>query len=323
MRKHLFFCMNKWKKFWFNILHPHGGWLCLFYFVFLLLVITNIYTLIIQAFTIASYILYGVTFICLVYFVYSLVYVWPKIKAWLTKVMKKFKFTTRMVENYSFNTAVFACIGIVFNLGFLIFIGVLAIRTKSIWYGTLTMYYLLLTIMSSVIVTSKAIDAKFKRKPKKAELTAYRWSGIMLLVLTLAFATMVALTFRALNKIPFSGVMIYITAVYTAIKLTLGIVSSLRARFKGDFYAKAVKNINLASAFVSIYSLQVLLLATFASNTFNQTLWNVVTGVVMVILVAALGIYMIINSSIAKYSIKKKRALNIKKLRNESQIVQK
>ena len=311
--------MNKWKKFWFNILHPHGGWLCLFYFVFLLLVITNIYTLIVQSFnTIASYILYGVTFICLVYFIYSLVYVWPKIKAWLTKVMKKFKFTSLMVENYSFNTAVFACIGIVFNLGFLIFMGVLAIRTKSVWYGTLTMYYLLLTIMSSVIVTSKAIDAKLKRKPKKAELTAYRWSGIMLLVLTLAFATMVALTFRALNKIPFSGVMIYITAVYTAIKLTLGIVSSLRARFYGDFYAKAVKNINLASAFVSIYSLQVLLLATFASNTFNQTLWNVVTGVVMVVLVAALGIYMIINSSVAKFNIKKKRALKIKTLQTKN-----
>ena len=237
----------------------------------------------------------------------------------LAKIMKKFKFTTRMVENYSFKTAVFACIGIVFNLGFLIFMGVLAIRTKSIWYGTLTMYYLLLTIMSSVIVTSKAIDAKLKRKPKKAELTAYRWSGIMLLVLTLAFATMVALTFRALNKIPFAGVMIYVTAVYTAIKLTLGIVSSLRARFHGDFYAKAVKNINLASAFVSIYSLQVLLLATFASNTFNQTLWNVVTGVVMVILVAALGIYMIINSGVAKFVIKKKRALKIKEFQTQNE----
>ena len=312
--------MNKWKKFWFNIFHPHGGWLCLFYFVFLMLVIANIYTLVVQTFNpIASYILYGLTFACLVYFVYSLIYVWPKIKTWLNKVMKKFKFTALMVENYSFKTAVFACVGIVFNFGFLIFMGVLAIRTKSIWYGTLTMYYLLLTIMSSVIVTSKAIDAKLKRKPKKAELTAYRWSGIMLLVLTLAFAAMVALTFRALNKIPFAGVMIYVTAVYTAIKLTLGIVSSLRARFEGDFYAKAVKNINLASAFVSIYSLQVLLLATFASNTLNQTLWNVVTGIVMVILVAALGIYMIINSGVAKFSIKKKRALSIKEYKNQQE----
>ena len=312
--------MNKWKRFWFNIFHPHGGWLCIFYFIFLLLVITNIYTIVVQSFnTIVSYILYAVTFICLIYFIYSLVYIWPKLKYWLTKAMKKFKFTSLMVENYSFKTAVFACIGIVFNFGFLIFMGVLAIRTKSIWYGTLTMYYMLLTLMSSVIVTSKAIDAKFKRKPKKAELTAYRWSGIMLLVLTIAFATMVALTFKALNKIPFAGVMIYITAVYTAIKMTLGVVSSLRARFEGDFYAKAVKNINLASAFVSLYSLQVLLLATFASNTFNQTLWNVVTGVVMVILVAALGVYMIINSSIAKYSIKKKRALKIKEFQTQKE----
>ncbi|MBQ3047390.1 MAG: hypothetical protein IJD48_00040, partial [Clostridia bacterium] len=134
--------MSKWKRFWFNITHPHGVWLCLFYFVFLLLVITNIYTLVVQSFNpIASYIIYGITFACLLYFVYSLIYIWPKMKYWLTKVMKKFKFTSLMVENYSFKTAVFACIGIVFNFGFLIFIGVLAIQTKSIWYGTLTMYY--------------------------------------------------------------------------------------------------------------------------------------------------------------------------------------
>jgi len=318
MREHLFFCMNKWKKFWFNIFHPHGGWLCLFYFVFLLLVITNIYTLVVQSFNpIVSYILYGITFACLVYFVYSLIFIWPKMKLGLAKVMKKFKFTALMVENYSFKTAVFACIGIVFNFGFLIFIGVLAIQTKSIWYGTLTMYYMLLTLMSSVIVTSKAIDAKLKRKPKKAELTAYRWSGIMLLILTAALGLMVALTFKALNEIQFAGVMIYVTAAYTAVKLTLGIVSSIRARFEGDYYAKAVKNINLASAFVSLYSLQVLLLATFASNTFNQTLWNVVTGVVMVVLIFTLGIYMIINSTVAKYNIKKKRALKIKEFKEK------
>ena len=130
---------------------------------------------------------------------------------------------------------------------------------------------------------------------------------------------MVALTFRALNEIQFAGVMIYVTAVYTAIKMTLGVVSSLRARFEGDFYAKAVKNINLASAFVSIYSLQVLLLATFASNTFNQTLWNVVTGVVMIVLIFALGIYMIINSTVAKYKIKKKRALKIKAFKEKQE----
>ena len=314
------FYMNKWKRFWYNIFHPHGGWLCLFYFVFLLLVITNIYTLVVQLFNpIASYILYGITFACLLYFIYSLIYIWPKIKCWLTTVMKKFKFTTLMVENYSFKTAVFACIGIVFNFGFLIFIGVLAIQTKSIWYGTLTMYYMLLTLMSSIIVTSKAIDAKLKRRPEKAELTAYKWSGIMLLILTAAFGLMVALTFKALNEIQFAGVMIYVTAVYTIVKMTLGIVSSLRARFEGDYYAKAVKNINLASAFVSLYSLQVLLLATFASNTFNQTLWNVVTGVVMVVLIFALGIYMIINSTVAKYRIKKKRALKIQEFQRKKE----
>jgi len=308
--------MNKWKRFWFNIFHPHGGWLCLFYLGFLMLVLTNIYTLVVQPFNmIASYILYGITSASLVYFIYSLFYVWPKLKYWLAKAMKKFKFTSLMVENYSFKTAVFACIGIVFNIGFLIFMGVLAIRTKSIWYGTLAMYYMLLTVISGINVASKSIDAKLKRKPHKAEITAYRWSGIMLLVLTGAFGLMVALTFRALNEIPFAGVMIYVTAVYTAIKFTLGIVSSIRARFEGDFYAKAVKNINLASALVSLYSLQVLLLTTFAPNTLNQTIWNVTTGIVLVILDGILAIYMIVNSAFAKFSIKKKRAVNIQKHR--------
>ena len=321
MRLHLFFCMNKWKRFWFNIFHPHGGWLCLFYFIFLLLVVVNIYTIVVQPFIpFISYILYGITAVCFIYFLYSIFYICPKISYWVTSTMKKFKFTTLMIENYSFKTAVFACIGIVLNFGFLIFIGVLAIKSKSIWYGTLTMYYMLLTLMSCIIVTSKAIDAKFKRKPKKAELTAYRCTGVLLLILTAAFGLMVALTFKALNEIQFAGVMIYVTAGYTAIKLTLGIISSLRARFEGDYYAKAVKNINLASAFVSLYSLQVLLLATFAPNTVNQTISNVTTGVVMIALVLSLGVYMIINSTVIKFNIKKKRALKIKEYQEQNKI---
>lgn len=304
--------MNKWKKFWNALIHPHGGWLCLFYFVFLCLVILNIYTLVVQPFIpILNIILYSVSAVCMAYFVYSIIYIFPKLKYWLVKAMKKFKFTNKMITSYNFKTVVFTCIGVIINFGFVIFQGVLAIKTKSVWYGSLTIYYLFLTVIGSVIVLSKWINIKLKKQSIKSEVSAYRNSGIMLLVLTIAFAVMVGLTFNALNEIYFAGLMIYVTATFTFFKLLVAILSSIKAKKEGDYYSKAAKNINLATAIISIFSLQVALLEVFGTPDINSTIFNVITGVVIILGVIAMGIYMIVKSFKIKNKYKNKVQIKV------------
>lgn len=293
--------MNKWKRVWNAIIHPHGGVLCLFYLVFLLMLGLVIYTLVFNPIIKPlNYILYAFTFVGLVYFVYSWIYIAPKIKFWFSNSMKKFKFTNKMITNYNFKTAVLACVGILINFGFVIFQAVLAIQTKSFWYATLTIYYLLLTLTGSVLVICQTISSTSKRKSKRFELSVYKYSGVMVLVLTLAFSIMVALTFNALYEVQFAGLMIYVTAIYVTYKLALGIHSSIKAKKKGDYFTKAIKNINLASAIISLFSLQVLLLSEFADETVNVMFFNAITGLAIMIGAISIAVYMIVKALKAK-----------------------
>jgi hypothetical protein len=256
-----------------------------------------------------NYMIYGISGLCFIYFVYSLIYIIPKIKKFLdAKVIHKFKFTKLFATNYGFKTAVFGTISIIFNFGFVILQGVVAIQSKSAWYGILAIYYLILTVIGSVIVLSKFIDTKLKRKPKTSELTVYKMCGIMLIVLTLAFIAMMGLTINSLNEISWAGIMVYFVATFTVYKLVVGIVGSIKAKKQEDYYAKSIRNLNLATAIISIFLMEITMLDAFATETTNVLLFNILTGLGISIAVIFIGIYMIVKSVNVK---RKERAKNM------------
>ena len=272
---------------------PKTWFLVLFYFFFVAIVATTLTLVVVkQEQTIWHYILYVLSAISLAYFIYTIVIFAPKTKRNIIAFLKKFKFTNTMLTSYGYRTIIFGICSFILNILYLIFLGVLAIMSKSIWYGSITIYYLVLSLIKGTILYSK----KRNGDKLKSQINTYRYCGIIFIFLTFAFSGVIVLIYTSNMYFEYAGLMIYAVAAYTFYKLVLAIYNIFKARKQDDLYIQSIRSINLASAFISLIVLQVAMFQAFSPEN-NKSFANGLTGGMVSLILFILGILIIIRAN--------------------------
>lgn len=293
--------MQFFKKIWDKIKQPHGFWLVLFYILFVVAVTGSILLVIfIPNQTIGHYILYAVAGISLAYFVYTIVYFVPIIRRNSINLIQKFKFTNKLYQNHGYRTMLMTLFSFIFNISYVAFVFVLAIMTKSAWYLSITAYYVVLSLMKGNILYSKK---KYNTEFKQAR--AYRFCGIMFMLLMIAFSGEIVLIYTTNMTFEYAGLMIYAVAAYTFYKLTRAIIGAIKARKRDDFYIQGLRNLNLVTALISIIVLQVAMFQAF-SPQHNQSIANGLTGGGVAVIIFVIGILMIRKANKALKELREK-----------------
>ena len=284
--------MNFFKNLWNKIKNPHGIWLVLFYVFFTLVTAgTIVLVCLIQKQTVWHYILYAIAAIMLTYFVYTMVIFVPKMKAGIIRSMQKHKFTNKLLEDYGYRTIVFSVISFILNVAYISFVLVMAIMSRTAWYFTITVYYVVLAFMKGNVFYSKR---KYGTEVKEAK--ALRFSGIMFVLMTIVFSGVIVLIYKANHYFEYAGLLIYAVAAFTFYKLTLGIINIFKARKHDSLYVQNIRNINLANALISIIMLQVALFQAFSPES-NLGFANALTGAGVSAIILFLGILMIVKAN--------------------------
>lgn len=284
--------MDFFKNIWNKIKTPYGIGLALFY-VFFVLVIAGTLTLVILVpkQTILHYILYLFAALALTYFVYTMVIFAPSMKNNTIKLLQKYKFTSKLLEDYGYRTLAFSVISFILNVAFISLILVMAIMSKTAWYFTILIYYIVLAFMKGNVFYSKR---KYNTETKQAR--ALRFSGIMFVVMTVVFSGVIVLIYKANHYFEYAGILIYAVAAFTFYKLTLAIFNIFKAKKQDDLYVENIRNINLASALISIIILQVAMFQAFAPEH-NLGFANALTGAGVSVVILVLGVLMIVKAN--------------------------
>ena len=284
--------MNFLKNIWNKIKTPHGIWLALFYVLFSLITAgTLVLVILVPKQTLLHYLLYVLAALALTYFVYTMVIFAPKIKNNTIRFLQSHKFTNKVLEDYGYRTVVFAVISFIINMAYISLILVMAIMSKTAWYFTITAYYMVLAFMKGNVFYSKR---KYGSEVKQAR--ALRFSGIMFVIITIVFSGVIVLIYKANHYFEYAGILIYAVAAFTFYKLTLAIFNIFKARKQDDLYIENIRNINLASALISIIMLQVAMFQAF-SPEHNLGFANALTGAGVSAIILVLGVLMIIKSN--------------------------
>lgn len=284
--------MNFLKTIWSKIKTPHGIWLALFYVFFALITAgTLVLVILVPKQTLLHYLLYVLAALALTYFVYTMVIFAPKIKNNTIRFLQSHKFTNKVLEDYGYRTVVFAMISFIINMAYISLILVMAIMSKTAWYFTITAYYMVLAFMKGNVFYSKR---KYGSEVKQAR--ALRFSGIMFVIMTIVFSGVIVLIYKANHYFEYAGILIYAVAAFTFYKLTLAIFNIFKARKQDDLYIENIRNINLASALISIIMLQVAMFQAF-SPEHNLGFANALTGAGVSAIILVLGVLMIIKSN--------------------------
>lgn len=284
--------MDFFKKMWNKLKEPKIIWLVLFYVFFAILVAGTIILVVMQdKQTIFHYVLYCFAAICLTYFVYTIVHFSPRMKQFIIKTLKRFKITNTLLENYGYRTLMFSIFSFILNISYVIFLGILGVLSKSVWYISITVYYLILSMMKGNIFYSKR-----KHNTERKQAMAYRYCGIMFIFLTFALSGIVVLIYTSNMYFEYAGLLIYAAAAFVFYKLILSIYNIFKARKQDDLYIQSIRNVNLVSATVSVLVLQVAMFQAF-SPEYNTSVANGLTGGFVSAIILSLGIFMIVKAN--------------------------
>ena len=208
-------------------------------------------------------------------------------------------FTNKVSTDYRYRTIMFTLPGFGLNVVFAVFNGVVAIVSKSGWYGSLAAYYLLLGVMRSGAIGYVRSSSQQESQNTRAgrELKVYRRCGFLLLLMSFALGGSVFLMVREGNGKTYPGILIYAVAAYTFWKIARAIVNVIKARKTKSPLLMILRNIGYTDAFVSLLSLQTAMFAEFSEgeNNYVQPI-NAATGIVVCLMILVMGVYIIHNS---------------------------
>ncbi|MBQ9113514.1 MAG: hypothetical protein IJY05_01170 [Clostridia bacterium] len=247
---------------------------------------------------ILAYALFGIAACSLSYSVYLLIRFAPRVKKGIINWAEKYEFTRSLLRNYGFRTIVLTIGSFALSIAFGIYNGVLGLMMKSIWFGALAAYYILLALLRGSVLTYHR-----KKKTKKHEdsvsmrTRVYRKCGFWLLILNVALSVAIAQMIFSDRKFIYAGWTIYAFAAYAFYKITMSIINLFKARKQTDMTVQAIRNVNLADAAVSILALQTALLGTFSAEGVNVSLFNTLTGIAVSLLSIGIGVEMVVYAN--------------------------
>ena len=173
-----------------------------------------------------------------------------------------------------------ALVSLVFNMVYSAYHIILGITTHSWWLFTIGIYYTILSIVRFVVL---------KHKGKKHFII--RFTGIMLMLLSISLVGTVILAFVKDRGIEFHLIVMLAIAVYAFTKITLATIKWIKARKSKSAKLITLRNISFADAFVSIFSLQRSMLVSFEGmSEIEIRIMNVATGSAVCIIIFLLGL---------------------------------
>ena len=248
-----------------------------------------------------GYVFLGVMAVSVGYCIYGFIKTFPALNERILKWSENKPFWNRVFTEYGFRAILFSVGSFAINLAFAVYNGSVAIVIRSVWFGALAAYYVLLIVLRGIILIYHATRRKAVKAGQTEESTqmkdtrVYRVCGIGLLLLPIALSFAILQMVRANDSFVHTGITIYVYAIYAFYKIIVSIYNFVKTRQSSEMTVRAAKNINLADAFVSILALQTAMFHEFSTkNAIGIATMNAITGAIVCALTAALGIFMII-----------------------------
>lgn len=172
------------------------------------------------------------------------------------------------------------------------------LRYRSVWFGILAFYYILLALMRFLLL--RHVNLTGIGTDLAAELRRYRLCGLILLAMTSVLSGVVVLVVRKNEGFAYAGYLIYIMAMYAFYSVITAVTDVVKYRKFNSPVMSAGKAIKLTAALVSMLSLETAMLNQFGDRADPETFRRVMTamtGGFVCVFVLGMAIFMIVRST--------------------------
>lgn len=210
------------------------------------------------------------------------------------------KFTRTFIHDMSFRGTVSMYQGLAVNTVFAVFKLVTAFYYRSVWFGAVGVYYLVMGFIRLTLVHGMKRAEKLQNGDELiCEYKSYRLCGILMFLLNSGMAGMAVQMVHDNKYYEYPGLVIYLSAAYAFYTLTIAVINLFKFKRLNSPVLSASKALNFAGALMSIFALQTALIARFGGNDalFRQ-IANSLTGGAVCFATFGIAVFMIINSCV-------------------------
>lgn len=189
--------------------------------------------------------------------------------------------------------------GTVFNLIYAAFKLLMGVYCRSVWFGAVAVYYMVLCLTRFLVVQSDRTAGSMEDEARRLQRrwSGYRTCGWLLLAVNAAMTGMVFQMIWQDRAYSYPGFLIYAMAAYTFYRLTKAIVGMVKLRRADNPAFSAARALDLCVALMSVFALQTAMFTAFGAGMEAGTrqLMNHLTGGGVCLAVVCVALHMILR----------------------------
>lgn len=168
---------------------------------------------------------------------------------------------------------------------------------RSAWFGTLGVYYALLTAMRFMLLGH--VRRNVPGRALASELKHFRLCGAVLIPMTIALTGVVILVIDRNEGFQYAGYLIYVAAMYAFYKVISAVVNLVKYRRYNSPVMSATKAVSLAAALVSVFALETAMLSQFGQerDLLFRRMMTTATGAGICAFILSMATVMIIHAT--------------------------
>jgi len=244
--------------------------------------------------SVLSYLSYALAFYVLTVWCIKI----PRIVAWIRKFKRENRYARRWASDARLRVTVSLYSSLIWNVAYGAFQLGLGVYHRTVWFGSLGAYYVLLALMRIFLVRHTRRHAPGENL--RQEYSKLRAIGWIFLIMNLALSLIIFFMVYWQRTFEHHMITAIAFAAYTFASLTVAIVNAVKYRkYKSPVYTAATL-IGLMAACVSVLTLESTMLTAFGGESMSAVTQKTMlglTGGVISALCIAMAIYMIVNGS--------------------------
>lgn len=244
-----------------------------------------------------AYLIYVISFYSLVVTCIACFRIFPKYYRKIKQKIYGNKFGNRYMTDVAFKTHISLYRSLTINLLYVTANAFWAIWYRTVWFAVFALYYSILAVMRFLLI--RYVKQNEIGKDYLAEWKRSRLCAVILLMINLVLSGVVLMILYQDRGFEYSGILIYVMALYTFYITISAVVNIVRYRKYNSPVMSTAKVINFAAALISTLSLETAMLSQFGTENEAgfQRIMTMATGAGISVIIVTMSIYMIVQKN--------------------------
>lgn len=221
-------------------------------------------------------------------------------KTWVVQKIYGSPLGQRFFKDMAFRNTASIYQGIAVSVLYALFRGVAAVVYGSVWFGAISVYYIILSVIRFALAGNLCAARKQETAAQRLikEYQGYRFCGYMMFILNVGMTGMVIQMIRDNRHYEYPGFIIYASAAYTFYLAIAATVNVFKLKRLNSPLFSAAKSLTFVGALMSVMALQTAMISRFGEGEeiFRQVL-NTATGTVICALALGIAVYMVVKAN--------------------------